>query len=312
MKKALAGPAKPTAKKLPERRAMIAAVRRRILVPLAGAAALTRRADREANRLLELAQPPLAHTAQRLRTIAARGAQQFERLLRPAAALLFAGLAGAERRLRRAGGAGTRAGTRASAVITPRRAIGATILAAAACLIASQFVVYRAVEVGQPAYAGLPGFAAPPTVAARNAVQAHSYLQVLIAALAAVLALAALRPRRRRLAGGVVLLGLASLAVTLGIDLPAGLNSGPEASRFAGAHPVLEGGFYAELAAAAGLVLGGLLYYARPCRIRTNLSGRAASALRRRRRRRASSRARGARRGSQPRSGAASAPASRP
>ena len=35
MKKALAGPAKPTAKKLPERRAIIAAARRRIVVPLA-------------------------------------------------------------------------------------------------------------------------------------------------------------------------------------------------------------------------------------------------------------------------------------
>ena len=35
-------------------------------------------------------------------------------------------------------------------------------------------------------------------------------------------------------------------------------------------------------AAAGGVVLGGLLYYARPCLIRINLSGRAASAQRRR------------------------------
>ena len=75
-----------------------------------------------------------------------------------------------------------------------------------------------------------------------------------------------------------------------------GLDAGVQASRFAGATAVLEDGFYAELAAAAGLVLAGLLYYARPCRIRINSSGRAASARRRRPRRRASSRARVARR----------------
>ena len=230
----------------------------------------------------------------------------------PAAALLFRGLARGERRLRRAGGATARGATRASAVVTPRRAICAVTVAAAACLLASQFVDYRAVEVGQPGYAGLPAIAAPPTVAARTAGQAHSYLLVPIALLAAVLAVLALRPRRRGLAGVVVLLGLASLAIVLLVDRPAGLDAGSQASRFAGAHAVLDDGFYAELAAAAGLVLGGLLYYARPCRIRTNLSGRAASALRRRRRRRASSRDRAARRGSPPRSGAASAPASRP
>ena len=80
------------------------------------------------------------------------------------------------------------------------------------------------------------------------------------------------------------------------VDLPAGLDEGAQTSRFAGATAVLDDGFYAELAAAAGLVIGGLLYYARPCRIRINLSGRAASARRRRRRRRDSSRRRAARR----------------
>ena len=51
----------------------------------------------------------------------------------------------------------------------------------------------------------------------------------------------------------------------------------------------------AELAAAGALVLAGLLYYARPCRIRISSSGRAASARRRRPRRRDSSPARVAR-----------------
>src|SRR4029077_7371130 len=101
-----------------------------------------------------------------------------------------------------------------------------------------------------------------------------------------------------------------------------GLDVGQLSSRFAGASAVLLDGFYAQIAAAAGLMLGGLLlvlapraaarYHARPCRTRTNLFARAASGLRRRRRRRASSRAKGARRPSPRRSGVASAPASRP
>jgi hypothetical protein len=312
MKKALAGPAKPTAKKLPERRAMIAAARRRTVVPLAWMASLTRKVDRVANRELERAQPPLARLARRLRRLAGRWVTRAGRLLRPAAALLFRGLARGERLLRRGVRAGTRAATRASAVLTPIRAICAVTVAAAACLAVSQFIDYRAVEVGQPGYTGLPAIAAPPTVAARTAGQAHSYLLVPLALLAAILAVVALRPRRRGLARAVVLLGLISLAVTLLIDRPSGLALGAQASRFAGAHAVLDDGFYAELAAAAALVLGGLLYYARPCPIRINLSGRVASALRRRRRRPASSRARDARKGSPRRSGAASAPASRP
>ncbi len=312
MKKALAGPAKPTAKKLPERGAMIAAVRRRIVAALAYPVSLTGKLDRLANRGLERAQPPLARWALRLRRLTGRWAARAGRLVRPAAALLYRGLAAGERWLRRGGRAGSRAATRASAVLTPLRAICAVTVAAAACLAVSQFIDYRAVEVGQPGHAGLPAIAAPPTVAARTAGQAHSYLLVPLALLAAALAVAALRPRRRGLARAVILLGLISLGVILLIDRPNGLALGAQASRFAGAHAVLDEGFYAELAAAAALVLGGLLYYARPCRIRINLSGRAASALRRRRRRPASSRARGARKESPRRSGAASAPASRP
>ncbi len=279
MKKALAGPAKPAAKKKPKRRGIVATVRRR---------------------------------AERARPVLVRWAREAGRRVRPGAALLFRGLAAGERWLRKAGGAAARAATRASAVVTPRRAICGVILASAACLVVSQFVDYRSVEIGQPGYAGLPAVAAPPTVGAKTAGQAHSYLLVPIALLAAVAGVLALQPKRRGLGRVVIALGLLCLAVILLVDLPAGLDAGAETSRFAGATAVLEDGFYAELAAAAGLVLGGLLYYARPCQIRINLSARAASALRRRPRRRASSRARAARRESRPRNGAGSVPASRP
>jgi hypothetical protein len=327
MKKALAGPAKRTAKKKPERPAIIAATRRRIRAmpgavskraraTISAAIAATRRVDRAVNRLLLRAWPPIARLGRAGKRLGGRAGRR----LRPLGVLLFRALSKLERRLVRARGLAVRAATRASAALTPARAIGATILASAACLTVSQFIDYRAVEIGRSGYAGLPT-AGAPTVGAEVAGQAHAYLLVPVALLAAVLALVALRnPRRRGLGRTVFALGLLSLAVILLVDLPSGLDAGIQASRFSGTSAVLLDGFYAELASAAGLMLGGLLlvaapraaarYHARPCQTPISLFARAASGLRRRRRRRASSPGRAARRGSRRRSGAVSAPAS--
>ena len=310
MKKALTGPAKRTAKKLPERRAMIAAARRRIGLALASAARGTRRVDRWAARRIEIVRPVALRRLRRLGATGARLARGAWKRAGPVAVLVLRVFSRGERALRRAAAASTRAATRASATITPRRAIAGLVLASALCLIVSQFVPYRSVEIGQPGYSGLPA-AAPPTVASRSAGEAHAYLLVPVALLAAAIAAATMRSDRRGLGRIVVGLGLLSLLVIGLVDLPSGLDAGANASRFAGATAVLENGFYAEVAAAAGLVIGGLLYYARPCRIRINLSGRAASARRRRRRPRDSSPRRAARRSSPRRSGAESAPVSR-
>ncbi|HXS45856.1 MAG TPA: hypothetical protein VN756_00155, partial [Solirubrobacterales bacterium] len=234
------------------------------------------------------ASPRLARTAHRTKTTAKRWSRRLGRRLRPVGALLFRGLGMIERRLLRTRDLAIRGATRASVVLTPERAICLTILAAAGSLIASQFVDYRAVEIGQPGYAGLPA-ASPPTVGAETAGQAHAYLLVPVALLAAALALVVLHNGRRRSLGRVIFaLGLLSLAVILLVDLPAGVDAGVQASRFSGAKAVLFDGFYAQIAAAAGLMLGGALlvvapkaaarYHARPCRTRTNLFARAASA----------------------------------
>lgn len=330
MKKALPGPAKSAAKKKPERRAMIAAARQRIHAAhkrLRGTfrviwtqkapravVRLSRRVDREANRALAWVYPRLVLVGRRGRAFGAKVARR----LRPLAVLLFRGLFWLEKRLLRARDLAARAATRTSAVLTPERAVCLAILAAAVCLGVAQFTEYRAVELGEPGYAGLPGGAAAPTAAGESAGTAHAYLLLPVAAAAALLGLIVLRNGARRGLGRLVFaLGAISLAVALLIDLPAGLDAATEEARYSGANAVLENGFYAELAAAVGLMLGGALlvgapkaaarYHARPCRTRTNLFARAASGLRRRWRRRASSRARGARRGSRPRSGAASA-----
>jgi hypothetical protein len=299
-KKAQAGPAKRAAKKLPERRAMIAARRRRlgsVFLRLAKRPARwSRSVDRVANRGLERAHPVLVRAARRSRAVAGRVAAVAGPVLRPIGVVLFRGIAGAETWTRRGCAVAARLATRASAIVTPGRAIGAVIAAAGVCLVVSQFLDYRAVEIGQPGYAGLSSVAHPPTVDVRTAGDAHAYLLVPLGVIAIVLGLLAAARERRRLGLAVVALGLVAVAAILLVDLPSGLDEGAQTSRFAGAKAVLEDGFYAELAAAAGLVLAGLLYYARPCRIRTNSSGRAASARRRRPRRPASSRATVARR----------------
>ena len=278
---------------------MIAAVRRRIGAVSAKLAKRPGRwgrgLDRVANRGLERAHPPLVRAGRWARARARRAAAWLGPRVRPPGALFFRGLARGERLLRRAGAASVRLATRASATIAPRRAIGVVVAAAGVCLVISQFLDYRAVEIGQPGYAGLPDVASPPTVDVKTAGAAHAYLLVPLGAAAILLGIWAALRERRRLGLAVAGLGLVAVATILLVDLPHGLDAGAQTSRFAAAAAVLEDGFYAELAAASGLILGGLLYYARPCRIRTNSSGRAASARRRRPRRRASSRARVAR-----------------
>jgi hypothetical protein len=276
---------------------------------------------RHGKRLLVRARPHLERAVRRAGAVAVRAARWAGRRARPLAALLFRALAIGERWLRRAGGVAWRVARRAAALVTAERAFCALILASAACLVVSQFLDYRAVEIGQPGYAGLPA-ASPPTVATRTAGQAHSYLLIAPALLAAALAVVALRRRRPRLGRLVFALGLLGLAVVLLVDLPAGLDAEIQAARYSGADAILESGFYLELAATVGLMAGGLLladapklaarYHARPCRTRISSFAKGASALRRRRRRPASRPGRGARRASPRRNGGASAPGSRP
>ncbi|HEX6782809.1 MAG TPA: hypothetical protein VF125_12390 [Solirubrobacterales bacterium] len=263
---------------------MIAALRRR-----------SRQVDRAANRGLERAYPPLLLLCHRTAETARRGWAWLWPRLRPLLAFLFHALAAGERLVRGVWSQLVRAATAASRVVTPGRAAAGVLIAAGALLVASQFVDYRGVEIGQPGYAGVPDAAKAPTVDVKTAGEAHAYLLVPLGLAAMVLGVLALRREARRLGLLVAALGIVAVAVILLVDLPAGLDEGSQTSRFAGTSAVLEDGFYAELAAAGAMVLAGLLYYARPCRIRISLSGRAASARRRRPRRRASSRAKVAR-----------------
>jgi hypothetical protein len=259
----------------------------------------SRRIDAAANHGLERSYPPLRRAWLAAGPMLLAAAALFWRLARPALMWCFRALALGEAAVRTVGRLAVRASTAAARVLTPRRAIGLLIAATGALLVVSQFLDYHGVQIGQPGYVGLPEVAKPPTVDLQTAGQAHSYVLVPLGAIVVLLGLVMiLRGGRtgRWAALGAIIAGAASLAVILLIDLPQGTDVGAQSSRFAGASAVLEKGFSAELAAAGGMVLAGVLYYARPCLIRINLSGRAASGRRRRPRRRVSSRATGARR----------------
>lgn len=184
-------------------------------------------------------------------------------LLRGLAALVFRLLARIDRLLRGvAGGGAARLGAVTAALsraLTPERAVFCVILAAAACLVVSQFDDYRGVEIGQPAYTQVADIAPPPQVDTKTAGEAHAYLLIPLAAIGVALAAVALRRRRWQLGRVVALCGIAAIAVILLVDLPKGLDEGSAGIRYNGAHATLGDAFYAELAAAGGLVLCGFL-----------------------------------------------------
>src|SRR6186997_112782 len=159
-KKAPGGPAKRPAKKqrkLPERRAMIAALQRR-----------SRQLDRAANRGLERAHPGWVRVRHRSALAARRAWALLWPLLRPLLAFFFRAVAAGERRLRRLCGLLIMGATAASRVVTPPRAAAFLLIGAGVCLVASQFVDYRGIEIGQPGYAGLPDVAKAPTVGVKT------------------------------------------------------------------------------------------------------------------------------------------------
>src|ERR1043165_6244264 len=183
------GPAKRPAKKqrkLPERRAMIAALRRR-----------SRQVDRVANRGLERAYPGVVRARHHGARAARRSWAWLWPRLRPLLALFFRGVAAAERAVRWTCALLVRAATALSRVVTPGRGGALVLFAAGVLLVVSQFIDYRAVEIGQPGYAGLPQVASPPTEAVRTAGEAHAYLLVPIGVAAAGLGMLGLVRDRR-------------------------------------------------------------------------------------------------------------------
>ncbi len=143
-------------------------------------------------------------------------------------------------------------------VITPARMTAVVTLCAAAALIGSQFVDYRAVQVGQPQYRAVESVAPAPAVASRDPRTAHGDWLIAIGA-AAIVVVAVSYGRRWRLARLLILLGGAAVAVAVLHDHDAGLRAGQVGLDYQGASPVLLGGYWAEIVAGALLMACGPL-----------------------------------------------------
>ena len=145
--------------------------------------------------------------------------------------------------------------------LTPLRAIVIVALGSAILLGVSQFIEYRAVEIGQPGYSGVLDVVSAPTTDGRTPIDQHSLLLVVAAILALAGTIAATGGRRW---GGIAVTaaGLLSVVVGLLVDLPAGTDASDIAAAYSGAEPVLLAGFWLQLSAGLGLTVCGALLVA--------------------------------------------------
>jgi len=157
----------------------------------------------------------------------------------------------------------------ADRTLTPSRALLAVAFVSALLLGWSQFIEYRAVEIGQPGYAEVLDVATPPRTDGRTPIDEHSFL-IVAAALAALAGTVLAAGGRRPLAALVVVAsGLLAVGVGLLVDLPAGTEASEIASAYSGAEAVLLAGFWLEIAAGIGLIFcGAMLMTIRPTRKR--------------------------------------------
>lgn len=144
--------------------------------------------------------------------------------------------------------------------VTPARGVATVTVVAAALLAVTQFVDYREVRAGVPAYAEVDQVAPAPTVdgTRETAGSAHLYVLVLAAIAAAMIVVLSMQGRWR-MARLLFPLGLAGVAVALLVDAPAGLDEGIVATQFQGAEARLLGPFWVEVTASAVLALCGPL-----------------------------------------------------
>jgi hypothetical protein len=148
--------------------------------------------------------------------------------------------------------------------VTPARAALVVGVGAAVALAASQFVDYRGISVGTPAYEGVETVAPAPEVDRGRELtgSAHAWVMLPIAAMALVVIVLAARGRWR-LARLLIPLGLFVILLAVLIDVPEGLDEGGTATAYEGAEAVLLEGFWAQVAAGAVLIASGPLLAAR-------------------------------------------------
>jgi hypothetical protein len=144
--------------------------------------------------------------------------------------------------------------------VTPLRAALAVAAVAAIALLGSQFADYRAIAIGTEDYVGVDEVAPAPEVdeSRDSAGSAHAWLGIPLA-VGALVAVGACAAGNRRAAWWLVPIGLVTIAISLIVDVPKGLDEGDAAVAYQGAEASLLGGFWVQIFCGALLVALGPL-----------------------------------------------------
>jgi hypothetical protein len=143
--------------------------------------------------------------------------------------------------------------------VRPVHGVVAATLVAIVVLVVSQWIDYRGISVGTGSYSESVELVVPaPEVASERAGEAHAWVMLPLALAAAVVTVLAIRGRRK-LARLLVPIGLAVIAIAVLADAPKGLDEGAAAISYEGAQARLLEGFWLQIAAAAVLIVCGLL-----------------------------------------------------
>lgn len=146
--------------------------------------------------------------------------------------------------------------------VTPRRALLGVVAAGIAALTASQFLDFRATEIGQAAYDPIQEIARAPRIDVLTPMDSHSILLLAVGAMA-LAGLAGTAITSSRVFGGLIAVaGIVTIAVTLLVDLPKGLDIAVAEISYSGVVAVLLSGFWAQLAAGFVLATAGLGLFA--------------------------------------------------
>ena len=139
--------------------------------------------------------------------------------------------------------------------VTPLRAALTVAAVTALALALSQFADYRSIAIGTTDYVGIDQVAPAPEVEGetKSAGSAHAWLGLPLAIAALVVVAACVRGNHRT-AWLLAPIGLLTIAISLIVDAPKGLDEGATAVAYQGAEASLLGGFWVQLACGVLLV----------------------------------------------------------
>lgn len=144
-------------------------------------------------------------------------------------------------------------------ILTPARAVISVTVLAAVMLAVSQFLDYRAVEIGGSGYDQIRDLTQAPRTDVESPIATHSVVLLVAVIAALVCCLGLIVTGKRFLALPILAAGVITLAVGLAIDLPRGLDAAAASAAYADARPVLLAGFWLEIASGAVLAVAGLI-----------------------------------------------------